>query len=622
MSLLELTDREREIWRTSRWASLSEWAEASIVLPPTTPAPGPLDLDVTPYARLPMDCILYPHTEIVTIVAGAQMVKTLIQIVLTCYVIDQMPTNVLFLMGGEKDANEIATDRIAPVIKASPVLSRYIQSEHRQLNIDKIEANGANIYFGSANVPGQVASRSIEIGLADESHLYKVDVSDEGNPLKLQRKRLENYPGSKQIHTSTPTNDAALVWVEYEKGTQHKLRFRCIHCGESQAWDWHDIKVPDGMRDPNRIKAEMLAYYVCPTCGGIAEETDKPAMLASCHYVTDNTLENPPHYSFHLQGMASPWRSFSKIMSEFFEARNSPPELKVFINTTVGENFNDSRNYLSREALEMLANNPNLERGVCPKDTLLVTCGCDWHGARKGLYWLICAWTAGAQMWVIDYGVAGSEEELRDDTVARRFRTDDPKDGRDLHALIGVDSGWGEAVADVYEYTRETYPQTRPTKGMDHSERSAPVWKSNVDYTQRSTGKHFAGFTALHYNSGFYKDRLAALLRESKPTEAEEEMEGGVWTRGRFHLPREVDREFIKSLSSQRKIVRKGKAAWEPKYEGINDHWLDCAVIAMAVADQHGLPRVDAAARKPPPAGSRVPKFRTPDGRPFLVTER
>jgi phage terminase large subunit GpA-like protein len=84
------------------------------------------------------------------------------------------------------------------------------------------------------------------------------------------------------------------------------------------------------------------------------------------------------------------------------------------------------------------------------------------------------------------------------------------------------------------------------------------------------------GFVGLRLDTDYFKTSLAL------------NMEGG----GVFDFPDNTGEDFKKSMESEIKTMEQGKQVWKPRWEGINNHWLDTAVIAYGIADRFGLLRL------------------------------
>jgi len=587
---------EREAWRPVFFERLSEWAEASIVLPESTPEPGPLRLDRTPYAVAPLDAISSPWVEQVTLPSAAQMFKTTMELVLMGWIIDQQSMPALFLMGREEDAVVISRDRMRPIIEASPVLRQYVNLGkdglplwNRQITANRISLNGADIYFDTMNSAAAVASKPIFCIVFDELHLMKASLKSEGDAVTLGRKRVSNYDGGKVVLTSTRTDSQARISTEYMLGTQEEWNNRCPHCRGLYVPEFSGIRVPPGERNPQRIRGEKLAWYECGLCGARITELEKNSALAGGEYVARNPQgARAPHRSFQISGICSPFprRSFSHIMAEFLEAdgiqepRARYEALQAFYNTTLGLNFDRNIQSIRVGEREDRIGLGALPRGVLPAETQLLTCGADWHAEKKGLFWVVFAFGAGPRGWLVDCGNVFSEADLEEAFFGKAWAVD----GSDVffRPRGGVDSAY--RTSEVYKWCRPFFPGLRPTKGEDEI-KGAPYRESGIEYTDKRTGERFKGFSLLRINTSYYKEMLSTWL--------EDDGSGGDGQGvSRLGFFRETPEEYFTHLGNEVKRRVSGKDVWMPKYGGAPNHYLDATVIAFAVAERFGLLRL------------------------------
>lgn len=569
------SDAERRAWDVSRYATISAWAMDTIVLPPTTPEPGPLDLGRTPYLIPILDAIGAPWVRKITFIAGSQIGKTTVEIILAGWAMAEHPTEMLFLMGRAEDAETLAVNRVKPIIECSPRLIELVTSVSRQLKRDRIEVNGAAIYFDTATSKAAVSSKPIEILLCDEMHLHPVSLGGEGSPYHLGEMRVSNYPSGKIIDTSTPTDAEMLGWVHFEQGTQHVWHIRCPHCGGLQIYKLASIKIPDGERNPQRMRALKLAWYECEKCGVRITELEKDKALRGGQFIANNQdVEHPTHMSFYVSGVASPWRSYSDIIAQFFESKDNPEKLQAFYNTVLGENWQDRIATVDISDIEKRAAVGAIERGLLPNETQMLTAGVDWHGERKGFYFSVWAWGYGNRGWLVDYGNVFSTVDLIAAIDGQDWHT---VDGVVLRPFVGVDSGW--QAAEVYEFTRALYPRWRPTKGEDEII-GATVKDSKVEFRDKKRGALLHNFSLLRINTNYYKDLLATEIKSGDDDQ-------------HLYFPLGNNDDFFRHLSAETKVRQKnGKYSWVRKFQGIDNHYLDAAIIARAVAERWGLHRM------------------------------
>ncbi|CAK0749655.1 hypothetical protein WCLP8_2040001 [uncultured Gammaproteobacteria bacterium] len=78
----------------------------------------------------------------------------------------------------------------------------------------------------------------------------------------------------------------------------------CPKCGAFAVIEWAQIEWPEGQRH--------LAHRVCPHCQGVAEERDKPAMLAGGRW-TKTAEGDGKTAGFHISTLYSPFETWGEI---------------------------------------------------------------------------------------------------------------------------------------------------------------------------------------------------------------------------------------------------------------------------------------------------------------------
>jgi phage terminase large subunit GpA-like protein len=572
------TDKEREAWRPNKHRNLADWAEANFQLPLTSPEPGPIRLHRTPYLRAPLNAISDSSVREITYVGGTQISKTTLELILIGWLVDRHPAEALFLMGRDEDATSISVDRARPCIEASPALARHLTSS-RNITKSKISINGARIYFDTANSAAAVASKPIEFFMADELHLHPFTIKGQGPPYDLGKKRVSNYPLGKIIGTSTLTTPDMIGWRLYEQGTRHEWCMGCPSCSALIPYEFSNVKWPEDERNPARIRDLRLAWYECPQCSHKISELEKERALLSGDYLAKNqTSERPSHVSYWVSGMASAWRTWSGIAAEFLQCYSDPEKLRMFHNTILGVNWEESIARVDKKSVHILSIGAP-KRKELPNEAQILTAGIDCHGLQKGFYFSIWAWAHGGRRWMVDYGRAHSEEEIIAAIDGPHWKT---QDGIEFSVFVGVDSGWGATAPEIYEMVRPLYPRWRATKGFDELI-GMKVSDSAIDYFQRKQGLRplAAPMQLLKIDTNFFKDELAGILATSTNS-----------AESRIQLCDPLSEEFVLSLTSEHKVKRGGKSVWVKKYAGAPNHYWDTAIIARAVAERHGLQRL------------------------------
>lgn len=91
------------------------------------------------------------------------------------------------------------------------------------------------------------------------------------------------------------------------------------------------MKWPDGQPE--------LAEYVCVHCSALLNEADKADMLALGEWRGSKEFRGIA--SFHISELYSPWTTWSDMAVAFVEAKRFPETLQTWINTALGETFEE-----------------------------------------------------------------------------------------------------------------------------------------------------------------------------------------------------------------------------------------------------------------------------------------
>ena len=370
---------------------VSEWADEYRYLSSEASAePGRWRTARAPYQKEILDSLSDPKVHTTVVQAASQVGKTEIALTFLGYHIHQDPGSILVLMPTVESAQGWSKERLAPMIRDTPVLRERVSDPKGRDSgntVAKKEFPGGYVALVGANSPTGLASRPIRILIADECDRFPPSAGSEGDPLKLAMRRTATYWNSRRLIVSTPTI-AGLSKIEALMNQSDRRRYwcPCPHCEEMQILQWSGVQWPEG-------RPEEAAYY-CEHCGGEITDADKLWMLNRGEWRAEG--ESRGIAGFHLPEIYSPWRSFGTLAADFLEAKKGGPEtLKVFVNTSLAETWEESGEtvehaplYHRREQWEVLP------QGVC-----LVTAGADVQKDRVEVS--VIGWGIGEESWVI-----------------------------------------------------------------------------------------------------------------------------------------------------------------------------------------------------------------------------
>ncbi|HEX6925693.1 MAG TPA: terminase gpA endonuclease subunit, partial [Longimicrobiaceae bacterium] len=248
---------------------------------------------------------------------------------------------------------------------------------------------GGHITISGANSAASLASRPIRVVLCDEVDRYPASAGTEGDPVALATKRTATFWNRKIGEFSTPTvKNFSRIEQSYEQSDRRRYHVPCPHCEHMQVLEWHNLKWENG--DPE------TASYMCEACGVLIEEQHKGRMLAEGVWVA----ENPGHRTagFHLNSLYSPWARWSELVREFLEAKGNPERLKVFVNTVLGQTWEEEGERVNAESL---SGRREKYRAVVPDGVGLLVAAVDVQGDRLEVK--VKGYGAGEESWVIHH---------------------------------------------------------------------------------------------------------------------------------------------------------------------------------------------------------------------------
>ena len=551
-----------EIFRPPPDLSISQWADEFRYLSVEAASePGKWSTSRAEYQRDMMDAIKL--SERVVIMTAAQVGKSELLLNTLGFFIHYDPCPILMLQPTIQMAEDFSKDRLAPMIRDTPVLTeRVADPKSRTSGNTLLHKNftGGHVTLVGTNSPSSLASRPIRVLLCDEVDRYPASSGDEGDPLTLAIKRTSNFWNRRIIMVSTPKmKQTSRIEPAYLASTQEEWCVPCPKCGELQPYSW-DRMIYREVTEP---------VMRCIKCGKEFGESEWKAGTGSWIAGAEHSTRG-----FHLNAFASPWVQWPEIVSAYHEAYEVGEEaLKGWTNMFLGESYETSEGVIEVETInDNCEEYPKLPDGsqAVPEDVLLLTCGVDVQDDRLELE--VVGWGLGNQSWGIEYrilyGNPGSADVWKDLDVflAKPFRK---RTGEELIiACTCIDSA-GHNTDAVYKFTK---PRTRrrifPIVGRGS-------WgMPSVRKPSRNNRLRVPLFTL---GVSTIKGTLHTRLRAKKG-------EGGY-----CHFPNRkdtgYDEVYFSGLLSERMVIRRGRGRelvrWELRQDKMRNEPLDCRVYAM-----------------------------------------
>jgi len=427
---------------------VDEWADKYRRLSRESSAePGQWYTSRAEYQRGVLRAVSDPDVNTVVVMSSAQIGKTEIINNIVGYFIHQDPAPIMLVQPTLEMAQAWSKDRFAPMLRDTPALTGVVSEvgSRKQGNTMLHKTfPGGHITMSGANSPSSLASRPVRVVLCDEVDRYPVSAGTEGDPVSLVKKRSTTFWNRLMVLTSTPTEKgASRVELEFEMSDQRHYFVPCPDCGHYQVLRWAYVQWPEG--DPEKAK------YQCAECASLWSDPHRLAAVRKGEWRATQPFKG--RAGFHLNEIYSPWVTMAQMAVAFLEAKKSPETLKTFVNTALGESWEEEGE--QADSTGLLSRREKYPAEV-PAGGLVLVAGVDVQGDR--LEYEVVAYGEGEESWGIETGALSGDPSSPD--VWSRLndileKTWQHESGHQLHiAAMGIDSG-GLHTQMVYDYCKK-----------------------------------------------------------------------------------------------------------------------------------------------------------------------
>lgn len=438
----------------------SEWAAKYRKLVGKSSAePGPWQNERIPFLRDIMDALDPSHpAPLVVFCASSQVGKSETGLNWLGSRIMEAPASMLALFPTEKVARKWIRARLDPMIAITPELRALVplgrRSQEGSTLTEKHFRDGV-LYTGSAGIPDDVASVSVQYLLCDEVDRMPVVLEDEGDPVELALRRLTTYEGRwKAFMASTPTVLAtSKIWKYLQASTLDRYFVPCPHCDHRQFLKWSRLQWVTGK--------PATAVYMCEGegCGAGITEGHKTDMLAAGEWRASYPEREETSKGFHInglytpRGLGDPWSAHADAWER---AQGKPGAVQVFYNTRLGEPHAGEQQKVEWDTVAGRREPWPLR--IVPRGVLVLTSGSDVQADR--IETQVLGWGRGERCRVVDYVTHYGDPSEADVWIAldrylqTRFRT-----------VTGRELGLSCSLVDAGYLPNDVLGFTRPRKG-------------------------------------------------------------------------------------------------------------------------------------------------------------
>lgn len=582
------------LWAPPPSLTVSEWADAHRRLSPeSSSAPG--QWTTLSYQREPFNSVSDPRVSRTVIKAGTQLLKTEVILCGIGYFATQDPGPILVIQPGDKDANDFSKERIAPMIRDTPVLTKLFsdpKARDADNNITMKLFPGGMLALVGAGSARNVARRAIRFLFCDEIDLYKP--TPEGNAISLARKRLATFRHrSKEINTCSPSVEGSEIDKAYKDSDQREFFVPCHACGHRQSMMLKfrtQVRWDEGLKTREAQAASARYYCENITCNAPWDDAARMKAVEAGEWRAQAPFSGVA--GFWISELYSPWKQLREIVLDYLTKKSVASDLRTFVNTSLAENWVESGD--APEWRRVFNRRERYQQGVVPRRCLFLTASVDVQDDRLELE--VKGWDRNRENWSITYAVIQPARHTSDgktivcktsepepwQILAQFLDTDWPcEDGGTMPIwAMAIDTGF--RPQNVYDFCRNrptaahgpvgsTVPSNRtvvPTKGGDSNFRLVEGI-SNTDAAQKRFGLKIVTI-GTHKAKGDTYDALRL------------EPDADGYPPGYCHHP-EYEQEYFKGLTAETRVVRQsGDVIW--RKDGRNEP-LDLHVMNLLAAE-------------------------------------
>jgi phage terminase large subunit GpA-like protein len=475
-----------------------------------------------------MDSFCDPNIERIVVMTSAQVGKTEILLNSIAYYIDQDPSPMLIVQPTLAMGQAFSKDRLAAMIRDTEKIRDCVKDSKSRdsgnTTMHKKFAGGSCTIVGS-NSPSGLASRSIRILLMDEIDRWETSAGSEGSPISLAIARTKTFANRKIYMCSTPTiKGLSAIEAAFEESDKRYYYVPCPECQHMQVLKWKNVVWEEDKPE--------TATYACEECGSVIEESKKQWMIKNGEWRA--TAESFKTAGFHISELYSVWSTWGQMAKAFLESKKNPETLKTWVNTALGETWEEQGEAVEYETL--LERRLNYDHTSVPEDVLILTTGVDVQKDRLELQTV--GWGKNYQAWVLDYKILWGDPNAfnvwndLDAYLKKRFRTETER--LIPISCCTVDSG-GHHTQRVYEFTKAR--QARRVFSIKGSNQTGKAIANRPTFV----GKNKAVLYPVGTDTA--KEAIFARLSTDKENTT-------------LHFCSDLDEEYFKQLTAEKRITK------------------------------------------------------------------
>ena len=582
MNKADLLTIGRAVMKPADSGDIVEWMESNVLAIPDSPMPGPFRSDRTPWIAEALRLAADPETRLMTVLASIQSGKSLFARLFTCHIIANAPGPTMVLQANDPEAKDFAIRYLRPVWKNCPPVMARLKDEDQDRSTTA-DFDRMTVYCRGIWNESNLQRLSLRYVIADECWLappsHLVEASARVTAFGWMGKRIFMSQGGRagqefhQLHETTDQRD----W-----------NFVCPSCQKLQPWVWEQVRFPEDAKEAgtwNLGKVASGTTYECAGCLTRLPDTNASRYEANLHgsFVATAVSANVGHIGLHWNSLATmSWGELGVMMLRAKETNDTYGDdtpRRVFKQKRLAmpwsEEGGDMVN-LAEASDYALADDWDKEAVVTPRGKVVEregapekcwpmrTAGVD---VQRGHFWVtVRRWATSGHSRLKAFAKVETWENVEAFLKAEGVHP----------ALVMVDSGDNTTVC----YREATKRKWKCAKGSG---------SEDFAVTDR-TGKTIRRF---------YSDKQRIMV-PGLPERAElinwsnlagKDLLHGLRSRKVFTFPRDATADYVDQLNSEVRIKdkRTGKPQWILPAGKVDNHALDCELLALLAAVRWGI---------------------------------
>lgn len=509
-----------------------------------------------PFTQGIMDAYNDPSVKVVAVMKSSQVGMTEVLLNIILYAMYRKPGPIMYVMPKIDAAEKFSRKRVDGMVRDCTVLRGLVAKKNAKGGENTLlykKFKGGSLTLVGSNSATDVSSDPIRDGLIDELDRCSDAVGKDGDVIRLVETRQTTFRDGKLYLISTPLEKgASKIERAFLRGDQRRFFVACPHCGGMQYLKWGGRETPFGVKWSLATSDSSEcddAWYECEHCHEPINDGQRLRMVRAGHWRATAKSKQKGLISFHVWSAYNPFIRLSELVNLFLASKDNPEELRTFVNTRLGESWDEPGESVEEDVL--MSRREHYAHEV-PEGVLLLTMGVDIQKDR--IEALVVGWGKGEESWRIDASVFHgdpSQPQVWDELAGYMdIAWSHPLYGKMSVEAVGVDTGYMAEMG--YAYAQKHKGRAFAIKGIGG--KGLPILGSP---SRKRTGKTQRKVDLFPVGDFTAKDLIMKRLKAEKPGA------------GFYHFSDQLEDEYFAQLTSEKKVKRKARNGFFFKEEWV-----------------------------------------------------